>query len=68
MDYAYKENIYIEYYNDVRDFILESKKTDCAVLYLDDPNLLNKAQKMVKAGELIINNFPFDEYKFKVLR
>ncbi len=68
MEYAYKENIYLEYYNDVRDFILESKKSDCAVLYLDDPNLLNKAQKMIKAGELIINNFPFDEYKFKVLR
>ena len=68
MEYSYKENIYLEVYNDIRDFILESKKTDFAVLFLDDSKLLNKAQKMIKASELIINSFPFDEYKFKVIR
>ena len=67
-EFAYFENIYLEVYNDVQDFLLESKKDDFAVLYLDNPKLINQAQKFIRAKDLIINSFPFDEYKFKVKR
>ena len=68
MKFAYDENIYLEVYNDVRDFLLESKKYDFAILYLDDFKVINQAQKFVKADELLINSFPFEDYKFKIKR
>ena len=67
-EYAYLENIYLEVYNDVQDFLLESKKDDYAVLYLDNSKLINQAQKFIRAKDLRINSFPFNEYKFKIKR
>lgn len=68
MKYAYIENIYLEIYDDIQEFIDESKKEDFAIAYIDDFKVINKLQKEIKSGELLINNFPFDAYKFKIIR
>lgn len=68
MKYAYIENIYLEIYDDIQEFIAESKKVDFAVAYIEDFKAINKLQKEIKSGELLVNNFPFDSYKFKIVR
>lgn len=68
MKYAYIENIYLEIYDDIQEFIAESKKVDFAIAYIADFKIINKLQKEIKSGELLINNFPFDSYKFKIVR
>ena len=50
----------------IKDFIYESKKEDYAVLYIDDVKTLNRVQQELKSGEVIMNDFPFDTYKFKI--
>ena len=67
-EYAYFENIYLEVFNDVQDFLLESKKEDFAVLFLDNSKLINQVQKFLRAKEVFINSFPYKEYKFKIKR
>lgn len=64
--FAFSENISLEVFEDVDDFIYESKKEDYAVIYLDDLKKINKIQKDLKSGEVIMNDFPFDTYKFKI--
>lgn len=68
MKYTYVENIYLEVYNDIQDFINESKKEDFAIVYVDDFKLVNQIQKELKAEELLVNNFPYENYKFKIKR
>jgi len=68
MKYAYIENIYLEIYDDIQEFINESKKVDFAVAYIADFKVINKLQKEIKSSELLVNNFPFDSYKFKIVR
>mgnify|MGYP003318940448 CR=1 FL=1 len=53
-------------YDDFDDFIYESKKTDYSVVYVDDAKMINRIQKDLKSGEVIMNDFPFDTYKFKI--
>ena len=55
-----------EVFEDIDDFIYESKKEDYAVLYVDDSKTINKIQRDLKSGEVIMNDFPFDTYKFKI--
>lgn len=64
--FAYTENISLEVFEDIDDFIYESKKEDYAVLYVDDSKTINKIQRDLKSGEVIMNDFPFDTYKFKI--
>lgn len=66
MEYAYVENISVEVFNDLEDFIHESKKEDYAVLYLDDFKLINQVQKELKSGEIVVNDFPYDNYEIIV--
>lgn len=68
MKYTYVENIYLEVYDDIQECISESKETDFIILYVDDFKIVNQLQKELKAKEVLINTFPFDEYKFKVNR
>ena len=68
MKYAYIENIYVEIYDDIQECILESKPTDFTIIYVDDFKIVNQLQKELKSKEVLINTFPFDEYKFKVNR
>lgn len=65
--FAYTENIALEVYDDVDDFISESREEDFAVIFADF-NLINKIQKGVKAEEILFNTFPYDSYKFKIER
>jgi uncharacterized protein YlbG (UPF0298 family) len=64
--FAYAENISLEVFEDIDDFIYESKKTDYSVVYVDDAKMINRIQKDLKSGEVIMNDFPFDTYKFKI--
>lgn len=68
MQFSYSKNIYLEVYNDIQDFINESKKEDFSIVYIDDFKSVNKMQKELKSEELLINTFPYDSYKFKVKR
>lgn len=65
--FTYVENIALEVYDDVDDFISESRKEDFAVIFADF-KLINKIQKEVKAEEILFNTFPYDSYKFKIER
>lgn len=65
--YAYIENISIEYYNDVDDFLNESKDNDYSVVF-GEVQEINKIRKGLKGGSLLINAFPYEEYKFEVNR
>lgn len=65
--FTYVENIALEVYEDVDDFISESREEDYAVIFADF-NLINKIQKGVRAEEILVNTFPYDSYKFKIER
>lgn len=65
--FTYVENIALEVYEDVDDFISESREEDYAVIFADF-NLINKIQKCVRAEEILVNTFPYDSYKFKIER
>lgn len=68
MKYTYIENIFLEIYDDIQDLIRESKEEDFTILYLDDFKMMNKVQKELISKEVLINTFPYEEYKFKVNR
>lgn len=65
--YTYVENIALEVYDDLDDFISESREEDFAVIFADF-QLINKIQKGLKANEILVNTFPYDSYKFKIER
>lgn len=65
--FTYAENIALEVYDDVEDFINESRPEDFAVVFADF-QLINKLQKELKAEEILFNTFPYDSYKFKIER
>lgn len=65
--FTYVENIALEVYEDVDDFISESREEDYAVIFADF-NLINKIQRGVRAEEILVNTFPYDSYKFKIER
>ncbi len=65
--FTYVENIALEVYDDVDDFISESREEDYAVIFADF-QLINKIQKELKAEEILFNTFPYDSYKFKIER
>lgn len=60
-------NISLEIYDDPDDFINESREEDFAVIFADF-QLINKLQKVLKAGEILINTFPYESYKFRIDR
>ena len=66
MQYAAKENICLETYTDIDEFVNESKETDFAVAFINDFKDINKLQKMMRSEELLINTFPYDTYNFKI--
>lgn len=66
--FANKENIYLETYSDIQEFVSESKKEDFAVAFVNDSKDINLLQKGIKAEELLINTFPYDTYGFKINR
>ena len=67
VNFTYLENISLELYDDVDDFINESREEDFAVIFADF-QLINKIQKGLRAEEILFNTFPYDSYKFKIER
>lgn len=67
MNYTYAENIALEVYDDLGDFISESRETDFAVIFADF-QMINKIQRSLRAEEILVNTFPYDSYKFKIER
>lgn len=65
--FTYIENIALEVYDDVEDFISESRQEDFAVIFADF-QLINKIQRELRAEEILFNTFPYDSYKFKIER
>lgn len=65
--FAYRENIFLETYTDVEDFISESKEEDYAVIFAE-MNVVNQIKRQLRSGEMLINAFPFDSYEFKINR
>lgn len=65
--FAYQENISIEIYNDPDDFISESREEDYSIIFADISEI-NKIKRGLRTGQLLINAFPYDTYKFKIDR
>lgn len=66
MQYAVKENVCLETYTDIDEFVNESKETDFSVAFINDFKDINKLQKEMRSEELLINTFPYDTYNFKI--
>lgn len=65
--YAYMENIFLEVYNDAEDFISESREQDYSII-MAEMDVVNKIKRELRSGELLINAFPYDDYKFRIER
>ncbi len=65
--YARRENIVLETYDDIDDFILESKDEDYSVIF-GNKDEINRIKRELRSGELLINAFPYNSYEFKVSR
>lgn len=65
--YAYLENISLEIYNDPDDFISESREEDYSVI-MAEMEQVNKIKRALRCGELLINAFPYENYKFEISR
>lgn len=66
MKYASKENVCLEIYTDIDEFVNESKETDFSVAFINNFQDINKLQKLMRSEELLINTFPYDKYNFKI--
>ena len=66
INYASDEDLFVEEYDDMQEFINESKEEDFSVVY-GDTETLNTARKKLQ-GEMLFNAFPFNDYKFRVNR
>ena len=66
-EFAYKENISLETYDDIDDFVSESREEDFSIIYADISSV-NQIKRGLRAGQLLINAFPYDSYKFEIER
>lgn len=66
LSYSSKENIFLEVYDDIQEFINESKDENFSVVF-GDMNVLKTVRKELK-GEMLFNAFPYDDYKFTINR
>lgn len=65
--YSRKENIVLETYDDIDDFVSESKPEDYSVIF-GSIEEINQIKRGLRSGELLINAFPYNSYEFKVNR
>lgn len=66
MNYVAKENIFVESYNDIQEFINESRDENFSIIF-GDTTTLNTIRRSLR-GEMLFNAFPYDDYKFTVNR
>lgn len=66
-EFALKENISLEVYDDPDDFVSESREEDNSIIF-GELQEINKIKKGLKAGQLQFNNFPYDSYKFEIIK
>ena len=66
-EFAYKENISLETYDDIDDFVSESREEYFSIIYADISSV-NQIKRGLRAGQLLINAFPYDSYKFEIER
>ena len=67
MNFSRKNNITIEAYEDLDDFISESKDTDFSVVF-GDRKELSRVKKELHSSVILVNAFPYNAYEFKVNR
>jgi len=65
--YCRKSNLTLEVYEDIDDFISESKDTDYSVVF-GNTNELNRIKRELRCGEMLINAFPYNAYEFRINR
>lgn len=65
--YTYVENIVLDVYNVIEEFISESNKEDFLIAYVEDEKI-DKLKNEINSEELLINTFPYEAYKFKIKR
>lgn len=65
MKYTYFQNIYLEVYTDINDFINDSTPLDFSVVYADEP-FVTQIKESIKTKHLLINKFPYSSYRFKI--
>lgn len=66
MKYAYMQNISLDVYDDIDDFVENVLEIDRVVIYTDDELEKNNIIGKLKTKEIICNEFPYDEYRFKI--
>jgi hypothetical protein len=66
INYSTREKIFLEVYDDIQEFINESKDENFSVVF-GDIDILKTARKELK-GEMLFNAFPYDDYKFTISR
>lgn len=67
MQFARKNNITIESYEDIDEFISESKETDYSVVF-GDRKILSRVKKELRSNEILVNSFPYNAYELKINR
>ena len=65
MKYAYIKNIYVEVYEDLEEFIIDSTENDFGVAYVSEEEI-TKLKGKSKFKDLLINEYPFTNYRFKL--
>lgn len=63
MKFAYIKNIYVDVYDDLNEFIMDSNKDDFGVAYIDGDGE-RKLKEDGKFETLLINEFPYEKYEF----
>ena len=66
-DYCFRNSISLETFDDIDDFISSVRKEDYAIIYADF-NAINQINRIGNADEIRFNDFPYDDYKFEIIR
>lgn len=62
--YCYHNNINLDRYNNIDELLEDNESTDYIVVYTNEEEKL----KMIKYKKIWINSFPYDEYKFSIVK
>ena len=64
-DFCKKNGISLETFDDLNDFLRSLRKEDYAIIY-ENAELVDKIMKLVRSEKIIVNQFPYDSYKFEI--
>lgn len=66
MKFTYMQNIYIDVYDNKENFIEDVNEIDKVIIYTANEKEKEEFNNILKTKEIIYNEFPYDEYRFKI--